>query len=161
VLQNLLKEQVSIRDLLTILETLGDHANLTKDPLILTEFVRSALSRTITKKLVDEKGQLSVLTLDPSIEERISQSIVQTEHGVQAVVEPGFLANLVKSLKNKLDEYSSTSYNQVLLVSPVTRAHLRRLLERFLPNVTVISHQEIQGTSSLNTIGEVKLNNAG
>ena len=158
VLQNLLREHVPIRDMLTIVETMGDHSNLTKDSMVMTEFCRSALARTITKKLEGDDGKISVITLSQNIEETIANSLVQSEIGVQAAIEPTFLANLVLSLKRKLEEISTTSYNQVVLVSPAIRSHLQRLVERFLPHLIVISHQEVVSHTSINNIGEVQLN---
>ncbi len=161
VCRNLLKEGVSIRDLRTILETLADHAVTQKDPAVLTEQVRTALGRTITKKLVDTEGQLMLLTLDRQIEETIAQGIIQTDQGQQLSVDPEFVRNFVAQLKDQALAMTAEANQAVVLCSPLIRSHLKQLVDRFIPNVVVLSHNEITANVSVRSFGTVRLGYAG
>jgi flagellar biosynthesis protein FlhA len=157
VLKNLLKEGVSIRDLKTILETLADLAATQKDPSTLTENVRIVLGRSITKKLVDSNGNLILLTLDRTIEETIAAGIIQTDQGQQLSVEPEFVRSLIASLNHQLLELAKNSSNSILLCSPLIRYQLKMLVDRFIPNVTILSHNEIGQNISVKSVGTVRL----
>lgn len=157
VLKSLLKEGVSIRDLRTIFECLSDVGTSQKDPVVLTEHVRSALGRTITKKLVNSDGQLSLITLDRTIEETIAQGIIQTDQGQQLSVDPEFVRSFISQLNMQVTEMAKESNSAVLLCSPLIRYHLKSLIDRFIPNVTVLSHNEITSNVSVKSFGTVRL----
>ncbi len=160
VLKNLLKENVSVRDMRTILEALADHAPYQKDPAILTEHVRTALARTITKKLVGSDGQINLLTLDRTIEETIAGGIIQTDQGQQLSLEPDFVRKLVGSLNEQAAALASESSQAIILCSPLIRAHLKTLIDRFIPNVVVLSHNEITSNVSVKSFGTVRVSYA-
>lgn len=160
VLKSLLKEGVSIRDLKTILETLADAGLNQKDPHILTETVRASLGRSITKKLVGPDGQLNLLTLDRQIEETIASGIIQTDQGQQLSVDPDFVRNFVSELNQKAIEAASMTTQTVILCSPLIRHHLKTLVDRFIPNVVVLSHNEIASNVQVKSIATVRLNYA-
>jgi flagellar biosynthesis protein FlhA len=160
VCQNLLKEGVSIRDLKTILETLADYASVTKDPNILTEYVRAALGRSITKKLLNANGELPLITLERSVEEEIAQGIIQTDQGPQLSLDPGFVQNLIRSLNEASERMIMEHSNAVLLVSPAIRMHVRQLVEKFIPHLTVLSHNEIAPNIPIQSYTTVRLSHA-
>lgn len=157
VLQNLLKEQISIRDLSTILETLADYAPLSKDIDLLTEYVRQALARPITKQYQAPDGSLPVVTIDREIEDMISQSIKSTEHGSYLALEPNLAQRILTKLKDTLERFSTTNYQPVILASPQVRMHLRRLTERFIKNLIILSYNEVAPNVRIQTLGVVKL----
>jgi flagellar biosynthesis protein FlhA len=152
VLQNLLEERVSIRNLLTVLETLGDHAAATRDPDVLTEYVRQALARQISREHRGEDGTLAAFVLDPQTEEKISQSLVTTSHGSIAALEPKEIQKLVAQMKKSLEGAAKKGQVPVLLTSPELRRHVRRLMSRFLPNVPVLSYNEIAPDTRMTAI---------
>jgi flagellar biosynthesis protein FlhA len=160
VLKNLLKEGVSVRDLRTILEALADMAVYQKDTMLLTEHVRSALARNITKKLIGNDGQINLITLDRTIEETIAQGIIQTDQGQQLSLDPEFVRGFIKNLNEQAVELANESNQAIVLCSPMIRAHLKQLIDRFVPNVTVLSHNEITSNVSVKSFGIVRLANA-
>jgi flagellar biosynthesis protein FlhA len=160
VLKNLLREGVSIRDLRSILESLSEMGSLTKDPMLLTEHVRSALARSITRKLTDGSGELKLLTLDREIEERIASSIIQTDQGAQLSIDPEFVRAFISELNQKAMEIAAESSQTIVLCSPVIRMHLRGLLEKFIPNVVVLSHNEITPNINIRALDTVRLAHA-
>jgi flagellar biosynthesis protein FlhA len=161
VLQNLLAERVSIRDLLTILETLADYAALTKDPDLLTEYVRQKLSRSILHQYETQGGELPILTLGQDIEDQLANSITDTEQGSYLALDPELGQKVLTNLSRAIEKMAQMNIQPVLLCSPVVRRHLRKLTERFIPNLVVLSHNEITPTTQLNVMGEVGLSNAG
>lgn len=161
VLKNLLKENVSIRDMRTILETLADHAPITKDTSMLTEYVRGSLGRSITKKLIGADGSLALITLDRQIEEAVAGGIIQTDQGQQLSLDPEFVRNFVARLNEQAIEAANQSGQTVLLCSPLIRHHLKTLIDRFIPNVTVLSHNEISPNLNVRSLGTVRLAHAG
>ena len=161
VLKNLLRENVSIRDLRTILETLADHAASIKDPQLLTEHVRSALGRAITKKLLNAEGALPLITLDRSIEETLAAGIMQTDQGPQLSVDPEFVRQFVDRLNHKAVEASQEAQQPILLCSPLIRSHLKQLVDRFIPQFIVLSHNEITPNVNVKALGVVRLVHAG
>jgi flagellar biosynthesis protein FlhA len=160
VLKNLLREGVSIRDLRTILEALADLAPMQKDPSILTEHVRTALARTITKKLVGPDGQLTLITLDRNIEETIAAGIIQTDQGQQLSVDPEFVRAFIAQLNQQAMDMGRESSTAVVLCSPLIRTHLKSLVDRFIPNITVLSHNEITANVTVRSFGTVRLSYA-
>jgi len=160
ILKNLLRENVSIRDLKTILESISEVASFQKDPLQLTEHVRGALGRQITKKLAQADGELQLITLDRHIEESIAGGILQTDQGQQLSLDPEFVRSFVSELQAQAIEAAQTSGQAIILCSPVIRAHLKQLLDRFIPNIVVLSHQEISPQLKVKSLGTVRLNYA-
>jgi flagellar biosynthesis protein FlhA len=160
VLQNLIREQVSIRDIQTIFETMADHANLTKDPEILAEYARQALARSITKPYETEDGKLHVLTLQQGLEEQIIRSIQKTDQGAFLALEPGFLHQLIQSISTEVKKAINHGYHPLILCSPMVRRHLKKLLERFQPEVVVISHSELKNNLEIQSAGMIKVNHA-
>jgi flagellar biosynthesis protein FlhA len=161
VLKNLLKENVSIRDLRTILEAIADMAPHQKDPMLLTEHVRTALARTITKKLVGPSGELMLLTLDRTIEETIAGGLIQTDQGQQLSLDPEFVRGFVASLNQQAIDLAGQSSQAIVLCSPLIRAHLKQLVDRFIPNIVVLSHNEITANVNVKSFGTVRLSYAG
>ncbi len=157
VLQNLVRENVSIRDLLTISEALADYAEMTKDPEILTEYVRQKMGRAIVRPYLDEDDTLHVVTLDSEIEEQIRNSLQQTEHGVFLSLDPAAAQKIINAVKKGVEEAVTMGYQPVLLTNPVIRRHLRRLIERFISEAAVLSHSEIPGNVRLESITVVTL----
>lgn len=160
VLQNLLKEQVSIRDLLSIMESLGDHVDHVKDIEILTEYVREALARTISNAHVGEKNELEVFVLDGQIETLFESSLQNTENGQVLAMSPEYAAQVLEKTKEKVQEIISSEKEAVLLCSATIRRHVRKFFERFIPNLIVLSHSEIIPEVSIKSLGEVRFENA-
>ena len=161
VLQNLLKEQVSIRDFLTIFETLADHGLLTKDTEALTEAVRQALSRTITTKLKDDSDNIHVINLGPEIEDHINQSLLQTEQGIQLAIDPSYGQGLVSSIAEKIETHPEVAGQPILLTNPTNRRHIFKLVNRFIPQLAVISHSELSSDVGVRTVDTVEVVHAG
>ena len=161
VLQALLREQVSIRDLRTIFETLSDESGKTKDIEVLTESVRRSLSRTITAKFVSDTGSVNVMTLHPFIEETISNALLQTEQGVQLVMDPQTAQRLISNIAHTVEDHPEIAAQPILLTSPTSRRHLYKLTSRFIPQLVVLSHNEITPDTNVKSVGVVELSNAG
>lgn len=160
VLQNLLREQISIRDLLTIFETLGDEAPRNKDAEVLTESVRKALARTITARFRNDGERISVITLEAGVEEMIANSLLQTEQGVQLVMDPRTAQELINRIARKIEEHPEIAAQPILLTSPTARRHLSRLTSRFIPQLAVLSHNELSSDARVSSVGMVELANA-
>ncbi len=159
VLQNLLKEQISIRDLRTILEQLADYGPTTKDTDILTEYVRQALARPITKQFQSTDGSLSVMTLNREVEELIQSSIQKTELSSFLALEPTVAEKLLIKLQEAVETMTpQMETSPVLLASPGIRHHLRKFVERFIPDLAVLSHSEIIPSVQIKTLKVVDLN---
>ncbi len=160
VIQNLLREQVPVRDLRSILEALLEIAPSTKDPVALTEAARASLHRSITSRLVSAGNELVILTLDRQIEETIASSLVNTDRGQELATDPDFVRRLLGSLNldvaRSLEQYSQA----VVLCSPSIRYHFKKLVERFIPSLVVLSHNEIASNVNLKSIGIVRLEDA-
>jgi flagellar biosynthesis protein FlhA len=157
VLQRLLKERISIRDLLTILETLADYLPITKNVDLLTSYVRQALARTISKQYKDEKGNISVVMLSPEIEEHINNSIQHTEHESYLIADPNLIQRIVSNLQKFMNTFSTRGLQPIIVCSPKTRIHLKKVLERFFPGIIVLSHNEITHDVNINSLGMVEL----
>jgi flagellar biosynthesis protein FlhA len=153
VLQNLVRERVPIRDIQTICENLADYAPVTKDPDILTEYVRQGLARTITRPYETEDGMLNVLSLQPELEERIGRTIQKTDQGSFLSLEPGFLHGFIQAVNKEVKKALNLGHHPVILCSPLVRRHLRKLLERFMPEVAVIAHSELTSPLEIKSIG--------
>ncbi len=160
VLQNLVRERVSIRDLQTICETLIDHALITKDPDILTEYVRQALARTITKPYETDEGLLYVLTFQQDLEERISKGIQRTDQGSFLSLDPAFLQRLIQTASREVKRILNLGHHPIILTTPLVRRHARKLLERFLPELAVIAHSELSSPLEIKSLGTIALPHA-
>jgi flagellar biosynthesis protein FlhA len=161
VLQNLLKEQVSIRNLLTIFETLADEAPRTKDIEVLTEQTRRALARGITAKYTTDQGNIPVMTLHPVIEEMIANSLLQTEQGVQLVMDPTTAHRLINEIARTVENHPEVAGQPILLTSPTSRRHLYKLTSRFIPQLVVLSHNELTSDADVQSVALVEMNHAG
>jgi flagellar biosynthesis protein FlhA len=161
VLQNLLRERVSIRDMQTILETLADHARLSKDPDFLTEYVRQRLARSIVRQYETASGELPVMTLSQEIEDQIASTIKDTDVGSYLTLDPQVGQKILKALTRAVENLAKMNHQPVVLCSPLVRRHLRKLTERFLPNLVTLSHSEITPTTRLKLVGEVGLSHVG
>ncbi len=157
VLQSLLREGVSIRDLRTILETLAEHGLGTKDPEALTEYVRQALYRTITERIKGSSGDVPLFTLDRGLEEAVARAIISTDHGSQLNLDPKVTQTILASLNEKIEEATSQGEKMVILCSPVIRRHFKRLTEKFIPNMIVVSHNELSPEVNIRSLGTVRL----
>jgi flagellar biosynthesis protein FlhA len=142
VLQSLLRERVSIRDLGRILEACADGATLTRDPVTLTEYVRQHIGRALTSPHLSEQNELGVLTLDPSLEQSIQSGIENTDRGSFLAMDPGRIQDIITRLVQGITNLLPGA-QPVLLTNPAVRPHLRRLLERAMPHLVVLSHSEI------------------
>ena len=156
VLRNLLMEGVPIRDLGTILETLVDALANTRDPDTLTESVRGALSRTITRRFC-ENGQLRAITLDGEVERRIVASLTRNERGIYLAMGPELIQPLISQLAENIRKFQELGQNPVLLTSQVIRVYLSRLLSQYFPNLYVLSFTEIVGTVQIQSIGNITM----
>ena len=156
VLANLLRERISIRDMATILEVLADYAQATKDTEILTEYVRHAMARQITQQYV-QNNQLTCITLDPAIENRIAGAVQRTERGSYVSMDPDTMQKLLNSLGKELQKLTDMGYQPIALTSPTVRLYFRKLVERSVPGIIVLSHAEIDQSVEIQIIGVVKL----
>lgn len=151
VLQNLLREKVSIRDLVTIFETLADYGSQTKDHITLTEVTRTALNRSISKALANEQGELAVITLSPQWEEKLNQAMVRGDSGSYLALDAKTFETLVKSVTEVCQ--TTVAPQWTLLCSSGLRFHLRKLVERFLPQLAVISPNDIPPNVQIVSLG--------
>ncbi|MDY6971179.1 MAG: flagellar biosynthesis protein FlhA [Thermodesulfobacteriota bacterium] len=160
VLQNLLREQIPIRDLLTVLETLADWAMMTKDMDTLTENVRQALARTITRLYQTPDGSIPSITLDQSVENAISGAIQQTDQGSFLTMDPNTVQYIVKALTQNLEKITSLNHQPIVFCSAHVRPHFKRLIDRFIPNLVVLSYGEILNDVKIQSIGVVEFSDA-
>lgn len=160
VLQGLLSEQVSIRDLRTIFETLSDDGHSHKDVETLVEACRRRMARAITEKLVNEEGLVPVLSLSPYLEETISNSLLQTEQGIQLVMDPNVAQEMITEIAKMIETNPEIAGQPVLLTSPTVRRHIRRLTERFIPQLQVVSHNELTIDANITSVGSVEVSYA-
>ncbi len=158
VLQNLLKERVSIRDLQSILESLSDYAAVTKDPEVLTEYVRQALARSITRQVQNYDGSVSVLLMDPKIERLIVESIQATPQGMTYLsLDPMTADRLAERIKKNFEDGMARGYQPVLLCSQTIRRFVKRLTERISNSIMVISNSEIAPNTKILSLGTIRL----
>ena len=157
VLQNLVKERVSIRDLVSILETLADNVHMTKDPEMLTEFARVALSRSICKEYQNNEGTINVITLDPGIEQTIQASIQRTEQGSFLTIDPMVGQEILQAISVQVDALSEKGLQPILLTSPPIRPALRKLTERSFPSLVLLSWNEIAPKVNVNSVAMVMM----
>jgi flagellar biosynthesis protein FlhA len=155
VLSNLLREQVSIRDLTTILETLADYGRLTKDVDVLTEYVRQALRRQITRQYAGEDKKLQVLTLDPAVEDILRSSIQQSEFGSYLAVDPEVAQSLIDKVSRYHEDLIRRGTTPIILCAPILRIYFKRLLDRFMTDLVVLSYNEIDSNVQVEVVGMV------
>ncbi|MFH2060632.1 MAG: flagellar biosynthesis protein FlhA [Pseudomonadota bacterium] len=159
VLQNLLRERISIRDLLTIVETLADYAPMGKDPDLLTEYIRQRISKGMLTPYLQEGKVLQVITLDRNLEEILTKNIKRTEHGSYLALDPKLIEEIVKAVSKQVEHQIALNTQPVIMTSPALRRHLRKLIEPSLPTVFVVSHAEIVDDINLQASGKVSLKN--
>jgi flagellar biosynthesis protein FlhA len=157
VLQNLLRERVSIRDLNSILETLADHARVTKDTDALTEHVRQALYRTITKTHLSPDNAIHAITLDPRLEQTLISSVHRGEGGAFLALEPRTAQRIITALSKQIEGISKKGYAPLVLCSPMVRLYFKRLVEKLLPNLTVLSYSELDPKTEIQSSGSVNV----
>ena len=157
VLQRLLRERISVRNLMTIIEMLADYISITKNVDILTGYVRQALSRVITKQYEDAEGNINVMMVSPEIEDIINRSIQHTEYESFVSPDPNVVRQMVGNLQNSVSTFTAQGLQPIVLCSPAVRIHLRNILERFFPNMVVLSHNEISREASIRSLGMVEL----
>ncbi len=155
VLQNLLKEGISVRDLVTIFETLADHAAATRDTDILTEYVRQSLKRAISNKYFPMNETTSVVTLDPSLEQEIMGSVKQTEQGAYLTLEPEKTKSIMSSVESEIGKLEKLGKNPIVITSPIVRMYFKRLTEDYYKDLVVVSYNEIDSNVELQSVGMV------
>jgi len=159
VLQNLLRERISIRDLLTIVETLADFAPMGKDPDLLTEYVRQRIAKSMLAPYLQEGKILQVITLDRNLEEILTKNIKHTEHGSYLALAPQLAEEIVQAVTKEVEQQVALNTQPVIMTSPNLRRHFRKLIESSLPIVFVVSHAEIVDDINLQASGKVSLKN--
>ena len=155
VLQNLLREGISIRDLVTIFETLADNATTTRDTDVLTEYVRQSLKRAISNKYFPSNEMTSVVTLDPKIEQEIMGSVKQTEQGAYINLAPEKMQDILNSVKDEVDKMEELGKNPIIVTSPIVRMYFKKITSEQFRDLTVISYNEIAPDVELQSIGMV------
>ena len=156
VLGNLLREGVPIRDLQTILETLSDYSSSLKDMDITTEYVRQALKRTITRRFNDA-GQIRVITLDAGVENKIVGAVKKSEQGSYLALDPETIQAIVQSLQTQLDKVRDVIPTPIVLTSPIVRVYFKKLIDQFIPNVIVLSFNEIDNSVQIQAVGNISI----
>lgn len=155
VLQNLLEEGISIRDLVTIFETLADHASVTRDTDILTEYVRQSLKRAISGKYFPPNEVTNVVTLDPAVEQEIMGSVKNTEQGSYLTLDPEKIKKIVASLKEALKKLEDMGKNPIVITSPIVRLYFKKLVSDYFKDIIVISYNEVESDVELQSVGMV------
>ena len=155
VLQNLLKEGISVRDLVTIFETLADHAATTRDTDILTEYVRQSLKRAISNKYFPINETTSVVTLDPKLEQEIMGSVKQTEQGAYLTLDPDKTKDIIASVEVEVGKLEKLGKNPIIITSPIVRMYFKRLTEDYYKDLVVVSYNEIDASVELQSVGMV------
>jgi flagellar biosynthesis protein FlhA len=157
VLQGLLREQVPIRDLLTILESLADMAPTIKDLDLLKEFVRQALARTITSLYLSADGRIPLVQLGQSIEDELAASLQQTDQGSYLVIEPEKANTIITALSKEIEKMTAQNHQPVLLCSARIRSHFKKFIDRFIPTLTVLSYEELMSNVQIHSLGTVEM----
>ncbi len=156
VLSNLLCEGVSIRDMVTILETLADYAQVTHDADMLTEYVRQALGRAISRKFI-VSNSAKVVTLDPQLEKVIMDSVKQTEHGSYITLDPGIIEKIISILLKEINKLTSIGQQALVLASPIVRLYFKRITEQSIPELIVLSYNELDPAIEIQSVGMVSI----
>jgi len=155
VLQNLLKEGISIRDLVTIFETLADYAPTTRDSDVLTEYVRQSLKRAISGKYFPANEMTSVITLDPKVEQEIMGSVKQTEQGAYLTLDPSITKEIIDSVHAEIHKLEELGKNPIIITSPIVRMYFKRLTQDYFKDLIVVSYNEIDSNVELQSVGMV------
>jgi flagellar biosynthesis protein FlhA len=155
VLSKLLKEKISIRDLVTIFETLADYGKFTKDPEVLTEYVRQSLSRQITQQYANANEPLKVITVSPSVEKKIAEAVQQSDQGSYLAMDPVSSQAIYQRLTEQVNKLVQSGQQPIILTSPTIRMYLRQLLERSLQDIPVISYSELEPSIEVQSVGVV------
>jgi flagellar biosynthesis protein FlhA len=155
VLQNLLSEGVSIRDLLSIFENLADHAGATRDTDVLTEYVRQGLRAAISSKYFPANETTSVITLDPKLEQEIMASVKQTEQGAYLTLDPERTRAIVDDLGQKLEQFEQLGKTPIVVCSPIVRMYFKKMTQDYYRDLIVISFNEVEPNVELQSIGMV------
>ena len=155
VLQNLLKEGISIRDLLTIFETMADYAPTTRDTDILTEYARQSLKRAISARYFPANETTSVVTLDPQVEQEIMGSVKQTEQGAYLTLAPERTKAIMASVQAEVEKLESLGKNPIIITSPIVRMYFKRLTEDYFKDLIVVSYNEVETNVELQSVGMV------
>lgn len=158
VLQNLLREGISIRDLVTIFETLADNATINRDTDVLTEYVRQSLKRAISNKYFSSNETTSVVTLDPDIEQLIMDSVKQTEQGSYLALDPEKTQSILKAVETETKKLEEVGKQPIIIASPIVRMYFKKLTEEYFSNLIVVSYNEIESDVELQSVGMVSLN---
>ncbi|MGE7672544.1 flagellar biosynthesis protein FlhA [Lysinibacillus sp. NPDC094403] len=157
VLGKLLRENVSVRNLPIIFETLADYAKLTSDTDILTEYVRQALARQITSQYVGDNSSLKVITVSGRVEKMIADSIQQTDHGNYLAMDPQDSQTILETIAAEVERVSFMEQSAIILCSPAVRMYLRQLTERYFPQIPVLSYNELDATVEIQSVGVVSV----
>ena len=157
VLAKLLREKVSIRDLVTIFETLADYGQYTKDPDVLTEYVRQALSRQITQQFSQEGETLKVITVGPTLEKKIAESVQQSDQGSYLALDPVSTQTVFQKLSEQVNRLLQSGQQPILLTSPTIRMYLRQVIERTMQDIPVLSYSELEPNVEIQSVGVVNL----
>ncbi|GHU41006.1 flagellar biosynthesis protein FlhA [Clostridia bacterium] len=157
VLQNLLKEGISIRDLLTIFETLADHAATTRDTDVLTEYVRQSLKRAISSKYFPSSEVTNVVTLDPGLEQEIMASVKQTEQGAYLSLDPEKTKSIMDSVGEEISKLEELGRSAIIITSPIVRMYFKKLTEDYFKDLIVVSYNEIESNIELQSVGMVNV----
>ncbi|MFQ5454895.1 MAG: flagellar biosynthesis protein FlhA [Nitrospirota bacterium] len=160
ILKNLLKERLPVRDLRTILETIADYAPITKDPEVLTEYVRQSLARSITRQYLTQDGVMHVITLDMNLDEKIASAIQQTNQGSYIALEPNFAQRIFNRLKQVIENITKKGYQPILLCSPRIRSHFKKWTESLIPQLVVLSPNEITSNVRIQPLDIVRITDA-
>ncbi|MDF2906570.1 MAG: flhA [Herbinix sp.] len=155
VLQNLLREGISIRDLVTIFETLADYATTTHDTDVLTEYVRQSLKRAISNKYFPSGEMTSVVTLDPKVEQEIMGSVKQSEQGAYLALDPGVTREIIESVQSEVHKLEDLGKNPIIITSPIVRMYFKRLTQDYFKDLIVVSYNEIDSNVELQSVGMV------
>lgn len=157
VLHRLLAERVSIRNMLIILETLADYGAKVKDPDVLTEYVRQALKKQISKQYADDGKAIHVVTLDPTIEQNIADSIQYTDQGSFTALSPDYLQKLFSNVANLSEQMVQRGYQPIIICSSIVRPHFKKMIDKTIPNLVVLAYTEIISEIEIRAIGMVEL----
>lgn len=155
VLQNLLTEGISIRDLLTIFETLADHAATTRDTDVLTEYVRQSLKRAISSKYFQPNETTSVVTIDPKVEQDIMSSVKQTEQGAYLTLDPEKTKAIISSVETETAKLENMGKSAIVITSPIVRMYFKKLTEEYFKDLIVVSYNEVESNVELQSVGMV------
>jgi len=155
VLRNLIQENVPIRDMVTIMETLADYSIMTKDTDILTEHVRQSLSRTITNRFIPER-KAKVITIAPELEQKIIDNVKQTEFGSYLSLEPDIVQTIYNNLSREVEEFLKLGMQPIVVTAPIVRIYFKRLTERLFPQLVVLSYNELEDDVEIQSVGIVR-----